>query len=133
MKNISNFTPKEKKLYLVTTSIQETWPKNSKIIFLGDWCKVFSQRKDWANLDSSTPMYHWDDRKKLYKDYLYLNDVHEELMELLTNQLNEVHKINKSVRYWKILIGPWALSFVQVLFDRWSMIRQVDSEYIVDK
>ena len=133
MKSISNSSLKEKELYLVTTSIQETWPKNSKIIFLGDWCKVFSQRKDWSNLNYSTPIYHWDDRKKLHKDYLYLNEVHEELLKLLTSHLNEVHQINKSVRYWRILIGPWALSFAQVLFDRWSMIRQVDSEYKVDK
>ena len=33
MKNTSNSAPKEKELYIVTTSIQETWPKNSKIIF----------------------------------------------------------------------------------------------------
>ena len=42
----------------------------------------------------------------------------------LTVQLNGMHNVDRSVRYWRILLGPWLGYFVQILFDRWSSIQQ---------
>ena len=124
---------KNQDIFLVTSSIQKTWPTKNKIIFLGEWCLIFNQKKYWENLKYKVQTYHWDDRKKLNKDYHYLKEINEELLELLSMELNAIHGVNKSLRYWRILIGPWLLSFVQVLFDRWSMLNQALSENNIDR
>lgn len=69
--------------------------------------------------------YHWDDRLKLHKDYLYLQGLYEELLGELVTQLNALHRVDFSLRYWRIIVGPWLGYFIQMLFDRWSMLRQV--------
>ena len=61
------------KKHLVTTALEETWPnQKSKIIFLGEWCKLYSKKKSWKNLSYEVLDYHWDNRNKFEKDYYYL-------------------------------------------------------------
>ena len=106
----------KKKYCIVTTADERTWPDNKPILFLGEWCKRFSRKKNWNKLDSETLKYHWDDRDKLREDYSYLQEQHEVLLRDLSKQLNKIHKKNYSIRYWRILIGPWLGYFTQVLF-----------------
>ena len=112
------------KRVLVTTALEETWPKNKPILFLGEWCRRYSRKAHWENLDAEVLPYHWDDRRKLGEDYLYLMDLYERLLETLSEQLNQIHHTQHSLRYWRILIGPWLGYFIQILFDRWSSIQQ---------
>ena len=51
--------------------------------------------------------YHWDDRNKLYNDYQYLNIIYENTLKAMQKQLNEIHQVDHSLRYWRILIGLW--------------------------
>ena len=101
-------------IYLVTSPIEETWPIDNQIIFLGNWCLLYNRKFYWTNLDYKVENYHWSDRSKYQKDYHYLNKVNEILLIELTSQLNEIHKVNHSIRYWRILIGPWLKFFTQV-------------------
>ena len=48
-----------------------------------------------------------------------------ELWPSLGVRLNEIHNVDHSPRYWRILIGPWLGYFLQVCFDRWSSVQQV--------
>jgi putative transferase (TIGR04331 family) len=116
--------------FLVTTALEETWQADEKmpIIFLGEWCKLYNRKQLWQELEHNVCPYHWDDRKKYYKDYLYILDLYELLLADLSTSLNKIHGINFSVRSWRILIGPWLGYFVQILFDRWCMIEYVCKE-----
>ncbi|MCW7462969.1 LIC12162 family transferase [Leptospira limi] len=118
-----------KSLFLVTTALEETWPENSPILFLGEWCKIYSRKNKWQNLETEVLPNHWDDRNKLYHDYLYLKEFHERLLSDLAVKLNEIHGVNHSKRYWRILIGPWLGYFSQMLFDRWVTIHQALDRY----
>jgi putative transferase (TIGR04331 family) len=109
---------------LITTPLEETWDKKRELIFLGEWCKLFSQKKSWENLNYTTLTYHWDDRNKLYNDYKYLNNLYESLLVSLSLTLNKIHGVNFSNKYWRILIGPWLGIFIQVIYDRWEMIQK---------
>lgn len=40
----------------------------------------------------------------------------------LAAQLNQLHSVDHSLRYWRILIGPWLGWFTHVLYDRWESI-----------
>ena len=108
---------------LVTTALEESWCVDSPIIFLGEWCKLYSNKAIWQDLKTTTCNYHWDDRNKLFQDFGYLNELYENLLDDLKEKLNEIHNVNFPTESWRILIGPWLCYFIQVLFDRWSMIQ----------
>ena len=110
---------------LITTSLEETWPNDFKtpVYFLGEWCRIYNRKERWSKMDARVLPYHWDDRNKLYNDYLYLNNVYEIMLKYLKYQLNGIHGVDYSLRYWRILIGPWLAYFMQMVFDRWSMLK----------
>lgn len=116
--------------FLVTTALEETWPTDgSPVLFLGEWCRLFNRRNHWGKLDAEVVPYHWDDRSKLHQDYVYLQSVYEEILPILAAKLNELHGVDHSVRYWRILVGPWLGYFIQMLFDRWFMLQKVVRDY----
>jgi len=112
--------------HLITTACQEVWPENKDqtVLFLGEWCKIYNEKEIWQQFDSKTAPYHWDDREKLHTDYKTIQATCEKTLVALTTQLNIMHQVNYSLRYWRILIGPWLEHFIQMLFDRWFMLRQ---------
>ncbi len=115
--------------FLVTTALEDTWPADdAPVLFLGEWCRLYGRKSAWEKRDAIVAPYHWDNRQKLYRDYLYLQALYEELLKELATQLNSVHRVDRSLRYWRILVGPWLGYFVQMLFDRWAMLRQVVSD-----
>ena len=112
------------KKHLVTTPLEYTWPKkNEKILFLGEWCKSYSKKDQWKNLDFEVLDYHWNDRNKFEKDYYYLIDLYEKILKKISMKMNSLHKVNFSQRYWRILLGPWLALFIQSVYDRWEMIQ----------
>ena len=112
------------KKHLVTTPLEYTWPKkNEKILFLGEWCKSYSKKDQWENLDFEVLDYHWNDRNKFEKDYYYLIDLYEKILKKISMKMNSLHEVNFSQRYWRILLGPWLALFIQSVYDRWEMIQ----------
>jgi putative transferase (TIGR04331 family) len=110
--------------YLVTTSNKKTWPKSGDIVFLGEWCKDFKDERLLESIDSETLDYHWNDREKLHQDYLYLIKIHEEILKVLSMELNKLHNANHSIEYWRMIVGVWLGEFVQIVFDRWFMLKE---------
>ena len=111
--------------FLVTTALEDTWPDNSETptLFLGEWCRIYTRKDRWSKMNAEVLPYHWDNREKLFKDYQYLSQLYEVSLQTLQKQLNKIHGVDYSLRYWRILIGPWLGYFIQVLFDRWFMLR----------
>ncbi|MBP9887397.1 MAG: LIC12162 family protein [Leptospiraceae bacterium] len=112
-----------KERLLVFTALEETWGSGDAVYFLGEWCKLYSKKDFWSKLDSKTQSHHWNDRSKLKKDHDYLKDLYERILIDISARLNEIHAIDKPVDYWRIVLGPWLLSYVAVLFDRWETLR----------
>jgi putative transferase (TIGR04331 family) len=66
--------------------------------------------------------YHWDDRDKLYRDSQYLGELYERNLHRLADVLNAVHGKDHSLRYWRIVVGPWLYQFTSILFDSYECI-----------
>ena len=116
---------------LVTTALEETWPKDgTELLFLGEWCKTHKKKESWKRLNSYTLDYHWDDREKLGRDYRFIQFIYEKILNDLSKNLNEIHSVEHSVRYWRIIVGPWLNYFVGILFDRWETLNaaMIDGE-----
>ena len=121
-----------KELFLVTTSLEETWPESDKpVLFLGDWCRLYSRKVHWSKFNSMIVPYHWDDRDKCYKDQQYLLELFERLLIELSTELNKVHGVSFSLRYWRIVIGPWLIMFLPTIFDRWKCIDMAITNFSV--
>ena len=114
-------------MFLVTTGLKETLPANKKqkVLFAGEWCKLYSNKHLWSCYEHEVLPYHWDDRNKYYKDSLYINDIYEKYLLFLTTKLNNLHSTDYSSRYWRILIGPWLYWFIGIIYDRYSSIRDL--------
>ena len=107
---------------LVSTAIEESWGESEPVVFLGEWCRLFSRRQRWKGVDAEVATYHWSDRKKVESDRVYLWGLHERLLLDLSHELNKIHGVDHGLRYWRILVGPWLGYFTQTLFDRWEQI-----------
>jgi putative transferase (TIGR04331 family) len=109
-------------MFLATTADQKFWKQDEPILFLGEWCRVYSQKHLWSELEHKVLPYHGRDRNALYNDYKYAMDIYERTLVQLAGKLNALHGLNHSVRFWRIILGPWLVYFIQILLDRYRSI-----------
>jgi len=115
--------------YLITTALEETWPESEPSLFLGEWCLQFERKEKWEKMEAVVLPFHWSDFTKLEKDYHYLTDLYEKILPQFAKWLNEHHKVDLSVRYWRILIGPWLMYFIHIIFERWESVSMANELY----
>jgi len=110
---------------LITTALEQTWFKDQDFtrVFLTEACRLYSRKGEWQILNSEVLPYHWNDRKKLKTDHDYLKSLYDKALIPLTEKLNDLNKVSESVDYWRIIVGPWLITYISILFDRWEMIR----------
>jgi putative transferase (TIGR04331 family) len=106
--------------HLVNTGQKETRLEGDLNLFLGSWCLDLSE-EELVN-HASVMDYHWDDRKKLRRDYVDIQNIYAEFIIILAKELNSYHQVNHTHRYWRILIGPWLNYFISIVFDRFAML-----------
>lgn len=93
-------------------------------VFLGNWCLNNNFK---INNEKIIP-YHWDDRKKLYKDFIKINKIYEKKLKFLSYKLNRYHKKTYSTKYWESLIGLWLKQILQITFDVVYMLNYTKKE-----
>ena len=120
MENFENLNQK----HIVISKIDIEGLTSKDSILLGDWCYDFRD-SNWEQLRHRTFNYHWSNREKLRNDYRYLSELNERLITSLSDFLNSYHNRNYSTRFWRIVIGPWLLNYISVIFDRWEVIRNL--------
>lgn len=119
----------KEKRFLITTALEQTWAEDRPVLFLGEWCRRYSRKSHWSSMKAIVQQHHWDDREKFYADYIYLNHLYERVLEGLSVKLNQIHGVDFSLRYWRILVGPWLASFIHIVFDRWTSIKNAVNGY----
>jgi putative transferase (TIGR04331 family) len=111
------------KMFLATTANQNYWKKNEKILFLGEWCMSYDQQHIWSKLDHEIIPSHWDEWEKLDERSIYLESIYEKYLRILASNLNDFHNEDHSLRYWRIIIGPWLRQFVDIIYDKYLSIK----------
>lgn len=106
-------------MLLITTSDKRSWDSAGQLAFLGNWCFAANE----APVGGAIVIpYHWNDRSKFRGDYVHIVAAYEAALKDIAAALNTYHGTGHSLRYWRILLGPWLYVFVSILFDRWEMI-----------
>ena len=113
----------------MTTADERTWPAHGPVLWLGEWCRLYSRRPAWEALNGEVLPYHWKDREQFEQDFHYLDSFYEKTLNSLANQLNTLHCTSYSTRYWRILAGPWLAYFIHILYDRWLSVHAAVIQY----
>ena len=106
-------------MFLGTTALSEFWRAEEKILFLGSWCLPYARRGERSGVEYEVMPSPWDDRKRFYEATQYLDEYSEWLLGRLGDHLNAMHGVAHGSRYWRILVGPWLLQYLHVLYDRY--------------
>ncbi|MEI7817528.1 MAG: LIC12162 family protein, partial [Desulfuromonadales bacterium] len=114
---------KPKSFFLMTTALEEFWDTSKPSIFLGEWCRRYGRKLFWEKLDAEVIKSPWADDLTLELATGYVNDKYEWLLAALSGALNRLHKTCHNERYWRILLGPWLLMYVPVMYDRSMYIK----------
>lgn len=72
------------KYNLITTALKTKKSKYDKF-YLGDWCIKYNNKN--TSLDASKHPYHWNDKKKLIKDYKYLKSLHPIILDTIYKKI----------------------------------------------
>lgn len=122
-------------MVLVTTALREAFPRDTseKVLFLGEWCKIYSKKRHWSAYDSITLDYYWGDREKILDGVKYTDGLYEKYLKILSEQLNKVHDQQYSERYWRILVGYWLRQFIDIVYDRYTLVEKAFSDNRISK
>lgn len=121
-KDNSSASIKRKDPYLVLTPLDLQYPLYENIYLSGEWCKTLSDNK-FADVRYEVIPYHWSNRKKFHRDYEYLYSLVERTLSGLSVHLNQYHTAEYSNRFWRILLGPWLITYIPVIWERWEAMR----------
>jgi putative transferase (TIGR04331 family) len=116
-------------MFLTTTAIEQFWDKSQKILFLGEWCKLYSRRNEWMSLEYEDIPFVWKNTEIIANGIEHCNEVYEKTLIELTTILNEYHDIDKDVTYYRHIIGIWILDFIHQIYDKYITIKKAFEIY----
>lgn len=116
-------TDSSKSVFLALTAEEEFWDTDNRVVFLGEWCRRYSRRSSWEQLDGKTLPHPWSERSQFRKDYAYIEKVYELVLDQLSDALNDLHGMQNGKRYWRIVIGPWAMLYTGILYERYLSLK----------
>lgn len=114
-------------MFLATTAIEDFWETENEFLFLGQWCVTDPKKLEGLRYKIFDCPYF--DRSRKFEAHQYTHRVFEELLMPLTDWLNELHGKQHSVRYWKIIIGPFLLWYTQALYERYTTLLEATKQY----
>ena len=116
--------------FLATTALDDFWDKDAqKGVFLGEWCKLYTQKNEYEKLQFDTLKYIWKDAYEIDLAIKYCEDIYDQILTTLIEILNKYHNINKDYLYWNTLLKPWLFTYIQIMYDKYRHLKLVINEY----
>lgn len=116
------------RMFLATTALDELWDKSQPILFLGEWCKKNEKRCVWEKLDFDTFSVSYT-QEETDQIYVYTKQVYEDLLISLSGWLNSIHGVSYSLKYWRILIGPFLLNYIVNVYNKFDYLNKAYKLY----
>ena len=117
-----------KKDFLYINSLDYSYYKNKKhSIFPLHVSKI-------ENLvNSKNKIFKTFDKENLLIRKKYLDKLRNKIFEISYRELNKINKINRSKKYWEIILMPWLFQFLDRTFHKYEMIKllSIKKKYIV--
>ena len=75
----------------------------------------------------------WDKYQGLDLHHTYLEEIYKKYLKVLALNLNNCHREDRSLRYWRIVIGPWLSMFIGIIYDKYLSIKSaIDSNTVTN-
>ena len=105
---------------IIATADKNYWPEkiDENCFFLGEWCFSETERKS----NYKVLKYHWSNNAQFNLDYKYLDNLYKKKLIEISKNLNSLHNLDYSNKYWENLIGNWLSRFIQVFYDRYQTV-----------
>lgn len=114
--------------FLAATALENTWDTSQPMLFLGEWCKLYDRKSIWENLDTEIlTNYFTTEDYNSFESYNYTIQVYEKLLSELSQWLNKIHETQLSLKYWRIVLGPFLLWYVQTVYHRFLCLKKAYS------
>jgi putative transferase (TIGR04331 family) len=118
-------------MHLILSSDIKTWKYDCPVIFLGEWCKLYSQKNIWEKLDFIDAEPYGLSQERRDKDNFEARRMEENLFNIIYDLLNKHNNVSYSKKFWRIIIGHWLRRYVDVITNRFKTIEQCLSNYQV--
>ncbi|MBI5485462.1 MAG: hypothetical protein HY888_13540 [Deltaproteobacteria bacterium] len=115
--------------FLATTALEKFWDTSKPILFFSESCRRYSRRAIWDKLDSRVIETPWATYSELEASWHHAGEVFEDLLLDLSEAMNHLHGMRHGLRYWRIVLGPWLIFYVDVNLDRFVRVREALSRY----
>jgi putative transferase (TIGR04331 family) len=116
-------------MFLATTACTDVWDETDDLVLLGSWCLKGDSRAGLEGRRVELMPSPWNDRRRFHAAAADADHASERILATLADALNAAHGVSRSLRYWRILIGPWVLHFVHSVFDRYEHLRVAFDRY----
>lgn len=60
---------------------------------------------------------------------IYCEAIYQDILKQLHCSLNKFHNIDKDLKYWDILLKPWLLPYIQIMYDKYKHIKLAEEKY----
>lgn len=121
----------KEKRYLITTADERTWKFDRPVVFLGEWCRIYSRRAIWENMDAIVASPYGLGCASKDADFVLARELFDKSFPRFCDLLNQFHDTQHSERFWKIVLGHWYRRIINLLINRINTIKQCLCEYEV--
>ncbi|MDA9600596.1 hypothetical protein N9S07_02355, partial [Nitrosomonadales bacterium] len=105
-------------VFLATTAINAFWDTTKKMVFLADGCLMHEYNDERESLNYEVLPSPYCQEKSNAATLEFINTTYETLLPQVATILNCLHKLDLSLKSWRIIIGPWLSKYVSVIYDR---------------
>lgn len=107
---------------LIITYDPDAFELKKPLTFLGKWCRPYNQRHKWLSVDYNMVCNPLNDGKNKLKSFNYIESFIEEILVEMVTMLNNHHNTSFSLRFWRIVLGPWLIHFANIVYIKWGLI-----------
>jgi putative transferase (TIGR04331 family) len=72
----------------------------------------------------------WKDSKELDFVIEKIGIIYNDILQVFSLGLNQIHKVDYPMSFWKILIGPWLNWIINVIYDKYYRLLQAKKENV---
>jgi len=113
-----------RQVFLATTALEAFWDTSGPVLFLGPWCCLYRRKEVWQALDATMLPGPFDEDGAGVSGHVAVGALYETVLPVLAARMNALHATDHTLRYWRIMIGPWLHVYLSVLRDRHAQIEQ---------
>jgi len=111
-------------MFLATTALEKFWETRQPILFLGEWCRLYSRRQHWQELKAEVLPDPWEDIAEVERANAYCLEVYRAAILEITAILNRVHDVQKQPIYYEIILGNWLQYYIHQLYDKFVCLKE---------